>query len=436
LRPGRRGGLLALVALGAWACVHPTPTRFPEGEDYVFPSWRVGEVRPDEARRIEKAWRAVLAGEAAAAAEGFRKLLAARPGLVPAETGLAYAQLRGGRRPEAASTFAAVLARRPDYLPALVGAASAAIRQADPEGALQLYRRAQAVAPEDAVVRKRLAEMKLRLTERGVAEGRAALAAGDEEKAIAEYRRVLEYAPELAGLRLDLAALLVSHGDPSGAADVLEADPGQDRQVMARLGEILIGLGEYERALGAYRVILARDPKDAEALRRSREAREALEFEHMPEEYRRIPTAPRLSRADLAALISVKVTALSRLAARDPKVAIDISGSWAREHIVSALALDIMDVYPNHTFQPGAIVRRGDLARAAARILDLFRWARASGPTPTDMTPSNLFYDAAVRVAAAGLMELTASGAFEPWRPVSGRDAQEVVEGLVRLVGP
>jgi tetratricopeptide (TPR) repeat protein len=393
-------------------------------------------VRPDEARQIERSWRAVLGGEAAAGAEGFRKLLTARPGLAPAETGLAYAQLRGGRWQEAASTFAAVLARRPDYLPALVGAASAAIRQADPEGALLLYRRAQAVAPEHTIVRKRVAEVKLRLTERGVADGRAALASGDEDEAIAQYRHVLEHAPELAGLRLELANLLVGHGDPGEAADVLEADPGEDRQVMARLGEILIGLGEYERALGAYRVILARDPKDAEALRRSREAREALEFQRMPEEYRRIPTAPRLYRADLAALISVKVTALSRLTARDPKVAIDISGSWAREHIVSALSLDIMDVYPNHTFQPGAVVRRGDLARAAARILDLFRWPRTSGPTPTDMTPSNLFYDAAVRVVAAGLMELNPSAAFEPWRPVSGRDAQEVIEGLVRLVGP
>jgi thioredoxin-like negative regulator of GroEL len=408
----------------------------PEGEDYVFPSWSVGEVRPGEARQIEKGWRALRAGEAAEAARDFRTLLAARPGLLPAETGLAYAQLRAGRASEAASAFAAILARRPDYLPALVGAASTAVHERDPAAALGLYRRAQAVAPDDAVVRKRLAEVKLRLTERGVAEGRAALAAGDEEKAVSEYRRVLEYAPELAGLRLDLANLLVSRDDARGAADVLEADPGQDRQVMVRLGEIASGLGEYERALGAYRVILARDPEDAEALRRSREVREALEFEHMPEEYRRIPSASRLSRADLAALISVKVTALSRLGPREPKVAIDISGSWAREHIVSALAFDIMDVYPNHTFQPGATVRRGDLARAAARILDLFRWPRAAEPKPTDMSPANLFYEPAVRTVAAGLMELTPSGAFEPWRPVSGPDALRVVEGLVRLVGP
>jgi hypothetical protein len=33
-------------------------------------------------------------------------------------------------------------------------------------------------------------------------------------------------------------------------------------------------------------------------------------------------------------------------------------------------------------------------------------------------------------------MDLTAAGGFEPWRPVSGREALDVIEALARLVGP
>jgi hypothetical protein len=33
-------------------------------------------------------------------------------------------------------------------------------------------------------------------------------------------------------------------------------------------------------------------------------------------------------------------------------------------------------------------------------------------------------------------MDLTPSGAFEAWRPVSGEEAVQVVENLVRAVGP
>jgi tetratricopeptide (TPR) repeat protein len=269
-----------------------------------------------------------------------------------------------------------------------------------------------------------------------VAEAHGALQAGDAERAIEMYRLALDAAPEVGGLRVELANLLVSRGQAVEAAAVLEGDAEGDRQVLIRLGEVLIGLGEYPRALEAYRRLLARDPRDAEALRRSREVREALELLQMPEEYRLIGTAPRITRADLAALVAVKVTALSRITNREPKVAVDISGSWAREHIVTVLSLDILDLYPNHTFQPGATVRRGDLGRALARVLDLLAYPRSPSPTPTDMPRTNLFYDDAIRVVGAGLLDLSPSGAFEPWRPPSGREVLDVLEALVRLVGP
>jgi tetratricopeptide (TPR) repeat protein len=317
---------------------------------------------PDEARHVQKAWNDVLQGDSASASREFSKVLARRPGLAPAATGLAYARLRAGRFAEAGQGFAAVIEKRADYLPALVGAGSAAFRRGDVEEALSFYRRAQVVAPEDAAVRRRLGRIKLQVTERRVAAAQAALQSGDTPKAIDEYRRALDTAPEVAGLRLELAGLLVESGDPRGASALLEADAREDRQVMLRLGEVLIGLQEYPRALDVYRRLLARDPQDADAIRRSREAREASELLRMPEEYQRIAASPRISRADLAALLAVKVTALTRVKEREAKVAIDISGSWAREHIATVLALDILDLYPNHTFQPGATVRRGDLA--------------------------------------------------------------------------
>ena len=127
---------------------------------------------------------------------------------------------------------------------------------------------------------------------------------------------------------------------------------------------------------------------------------------------------------------------LSRLKPGPGKVAIDISGSWARDAVIRALALDVLDVYPNHTFQPGAMLRRGDLAAAVASVLDLARVPAGTLGNPTDMSPNNLVRYPAARVVGAGLMDLTDTGAFEAWRPVSGQEAVDVVEGLIRLVGP
>jgi tetratricopeptide (TPR) repeat protein len=402
----------------------------PAGDDYVFPGARPGELRPAEAAAIEKGWRQVLTGDAARAERAFRRLLAARPGLVPAETALAYARLRAGRFVEAGVGFEAALARRPEYLSALMGAASVAVRQGDLERALELYGRAGLADPTETRARKRLADVKLRLTERRVAQARIALEAGDTAGAVEAYRRTLEAAPEVAGLRLALADLLVASGDPRQAAEVLAADPLGDRQTRLRLAEVQSGLGEYRQALESLNLVLAREPRDPEARMRAREVREALTLSELPEEYRRIPTASRLSRAELAALLSINVGALARLPAGEPRVAIDISGSWARTHIARVLALDVMELFPNHTFQPASGVRRSELARAASRVLDLVGARARAGSAPSDMAPANAAYDAVVRVLGAGLMELSPQGAFEPGRLVTGREALDVIEGL------
>jgi len=402
----------------------------------MFPSWPAGELRPDQERRIHKAWQAMLAGDTREAERELQKALQRDPGLVPAATALAYSRLVAGRIAEASRGFEDVLRHRPEYVPAVAGAAAAAQRAGDTEGALRLYRRAQSLAPEEPLLRQRLSEMRLQVTEKRVADARSAMQAGNFDQAVAEYRRALDAAPEVAGLRLELASLLADRGDRAAAATVLEEDPTQDRQVLLHLGHLLVEQKEYDRALEAYRCLLARDPRDEDALRRSQEVRQALELLQMPEEYRAIATAPRISRADLAALLAVKVTALSRVRAGTPRVAIDISGSWAREHIIKTLGLDLIDVYPNHTFQPGATVRRGELARAVARVLDVLKWPPAPTPALADMSTGNLFYAAAARVVAAGLMDLSPGGAFEAWRPVSGQEAVDVIEGLIRLVGP
>src|SRR6185436_17740403 len=223
-----------------------------------------------------------------------------------------YALLRQERGPEAARAFASVLSRSADYVPARVGAAAAALRAGNGEAALQHLRRAAALDSANDTVRRRLSDVRLQVTERRVAAAREAMAAGNADAAIAEYRSALDAAPEVTEARLALADLLVQRGQAQEAATVLEADPQEERQVLVRLGEILAGLREYGRALEAYRRVLALDPRDEEGLRRSREVREALELLQMPEEYRRIPSSPTITRADLAALIMSKVTMLSR----------------------------------------------------------------------------------------------------------------------------
>jgi tetratricopeptide (TPR) repeat protein len=432
----RRLSCAFLAVILAAACAKRVVPVLPEGEDYVPPVAAPGEVSAAEAKALSEAWTEVRTGDTQAAVRRYEKLLRRRPGMVPAEAGLAYAHLRAGRLEAAAGAFAAVLERQPEYLPALVGAGSVAFRQGDLPGALGFYRRAQAAAPSDPLVRKRLAALKMQAAERSLGLARAAAERGDTAEAERQYTAALDAAPEVAPIRLALAELMAARGDRGGAVALLEADPSGDRQAALRRGAILLEDEDYARAADVFRGLLARDPRDEAARAGEKAATEALELASMPVEYRAIADAARVTRADLAALVAVRVHALRRLPPGEPTVALDIGGSWARDHVARVLALGVMDVYPNHTFQPGATVRRADLARVAGRTLDLLGWPRGATPAPSDMSPSHLDFGAVERAVGAGLMELTPAGAFEPWRPVSGGEAIAVVDALARLVGP
>lgn len=431
LRRGVAAGLL-LLAVG---CARRVPLPVPETDEYAFPAPAVGELTPAQAKTLREAWDDVLVGDVSSAEGHLVKLRRQAAGRPSVETATGFARLRANQVEPAEAAFARALERSPAYVPALVGAGSAALRRGDGDAAFDLYRRAQVASPGDAAVRRRLQALKLQVTDRHVAQAQSRARAGDPAGAAAEYRAALAAAPEVAGVRLALANLLVESQDPAGARAVLEADPTSDRQVRLMLGGLLLEQGEHASAAEVYDELLARDPADQAARAGQVAARDAYEASVMPEEYRRIPGAARITRAELAALVMVRVKALRRVSPGEPRVAVDIGGSWAREQIAGALALEVLDVYSNHTFQPAAQVRRVDLARAMARVLDRLDWPQTAAPAPSDMTRSHLDYAAVQRVLGAGLMGLTGESAFEPWRVVSGREAMDAVDALARLVG-
>jgi hypothetical protein len=219
---------------------------------------------------------------------------------------------------------------------------------------------------------------------------------------------------------------------------LLEEAPGTSREVLAALAELRVERGELEEALGAYRSLLALDPEDSGVRERAEDVRRDLELLRMPEEYRRIPESERVSRGDLAALIAIKVTALDRLPEPDTPVVVDVGErwEWAGPSILEVVALDVLSLYPNHTFQPQATVRRDELAHAVGRVLDLLEWPEQPVPRLKDVGPSHLYYRGVTRAVAAGLLDVTPAGAFEGWRPVTGPEAVAVIEALASLVGP
>ena len=103
----------------------------------------------------------------------------------------------------------------------------------------------------------------------------------------------------------------------------------------------------------------------------------------------------------------------------------------------------VMEVYPNHTFQPAAIVRRADLAQASSRALALMaagnpRLAatiRSPAGRFPDVPETHLSYQAVATAVASGVMAVTADGTFQLGRPVTGAEALAAIGRLDEIGG-
>ena len=426
---------VALVAMAVFlgACApSPTAPRI-DDTDYVFPEIRRGELTAREEKDLKRAWDDVLVGRPDRAEQTIDRVLHGRRDLRPAFVILGFSALRAGRPADAQRIFGSVLAIEPNDAAALLGQASIHRKAGDLEQALPLYLRAQRLRPRDESLGRRVSEIRLSVAESAIARAGSLSAEGRKGDAVAMLQKALDVAPELAPVRLELADLLVETGRRAGAIAILNGAPTADRSISLKIATLRFEDGDLEGAEVALRRGVANVADDAEAaslLSRIRDRRSLLA---LPEPLRAIGDSSRITRADLAALVVIRIESLKSRPATGVRVASDLSRTWARPQILRALELGLMDVYPNHTFQPAGIVRRGELAQVAARVLDLGGWGRSTATPPKDMSPSHLQYGAAVRVIGAGVMQSTPSGVFEPWRIVTGAEAKAVVDALARL---
>ncbi|MBK5257758.1 MAG: tetratricopeptide repeat protein [Vicinamibacteria bacterium] len=435
LRPRQALATLGLMAaLFLPACAPRVEMPRVDDSDYIFPEISRGELSSREEKELHRAWNDILTGQVARAEQAVNKIMAVRPGFRAGQTIRAFAALRGHRMKEAEVMFDSVLRAEPNDAAALVGLASVRRKAGQLDEALPLYLRAARLRPRDGALARRANEVKLDVAEAAIARAGAFSAEGRKSEAIVMLRKVLDVAPELSPVRLELADLLVDSGQRTEALSVLGGAQDADRNIAIRIASMRLEDGDLDGAETALRRGLEDVAEDSEGAALLARIKERRAFLALPEPLRGIGDASRVTRAELAALVVVRVEALkSRTPASVAGVASDLSRTWARPQVLRAIELGLMDVYPNHTFQPSGAVRRGELAVVAARVLDLVGWGRSSGTPPADMSPSHLQYASVLRVLGAGVMQNRPSGVFEPWKIISGAEAKAVVDSLARL---
>ncbi len=434
-----------IVAIALAACakktIVPGAAVAPRYPDFMFPAVPPGVGSPDPVGLLDQGWRSLQAGDFTGAAQAFDKAVRLAPSFYPAATGLAYVRLAERSHDAAIKAFDGVLRADAGYVPALVGRGDALLAASRPQEALASFRDALARDPSLTAVRQRVEVLDLRLQQAALGAARRAADAGRYDEARKAYQQAIASSPSSAFLYRDLASVEHLGGDDASAVQhakqATELDPA-DAKAWVLLGELLEAGKNFDGAAAAFARAAELEPGPAAAARVDRVRRE-LAISKLPPEFQHIADAPQATRADVAALVGLRLgRLLERAGPREGVVITDLRGHWAASWIQAVARAGVMEPYPNHEFQPDAPIRRADLAAVASRVLQLIatpdsKRARAwqqGRPAIADIPAENVNYAAIAMVVTAGVMPLAEGGAFLPARPVGGAELLEVLGRL------
>lgn len=394
--------------------------------------------------RHQASWATLQAGDTRAADRGFSAVLKQSPEFYPAAAGLGYAALARKDTQAALAHFEKALDANPTYAPALAGRGEALLVAGRVDTALDAFQAALAADPSLTTLRSRVDVLKFRNVQQHIEAARKAADGGKSEDARREYLAAIAASPQSAFLYRELAAVERKAGDTASALVHAEQAIGLDAadvRALTLIAEIHEAAGNWAKAADAYAAVNAVEPADAVSAKIDA-MREKAAFESLPEEYRTIPSAETVTRAQLAALLGVRLETLLR-GSRSANVAVltDVRGNWAAPWILAVTRARVMEPFPNHTFQPAGTVRRVDLAQAVSRVLSLIavekprlaaRW-RDMRPRFSDVSPGHLQYPAAARAVSSGVMSPAEGDAFQLSRPVTGAEAVDTIGKLAAL---
>jgi tetratricopeptide (TPR) repeat protein len=442
--------LLLAIALFATACAPktiPAPVvttpRFP---DFIRPAVPQAMAGGAAAINEDRGWRFLQSGDLKTAEHEFAAALRNDPRFYPAETSLGYLELARKDYKAALTHFDRVAQQQAADVAALVGRGQALIALDRETDALAAFEAALAADAGLTDIRRRVDVLKFRVSEQEIAHARQAARAGRLDEAARAYGHAVASSPDSPFLYRELAAVERQQDRLDEAIEHLRKaaalDPS-DARSLALIGEILEGRDDLDGAMKAYGEAAAIEP-DAALERRMEAIRERVALAGLPAEYRAIDQAPQVTRADLAALIGIRLGALLQDSANnDAALITDARANWAQTWIMAVARAGIMEPYANHAFQPRTLVRRADLAQATARLL-----ARVSARRPgaarewesarlrfADLAPGHLAYPAASVAVAAGAMKVGPDNAFQPSRPVTGQEAIDAVARVESLAG-
>ena len=417
--PMIRDEMLARRFVLDYAHVPPPPTEIPSG--------------------VADAWTALRRGDARAADQALAALTSGDRLTAGAHTASGFLALGRGDAAESRTHFQQALAVVPEYSLALYGLGFLSEAVGNRAAGLDWYSRAVQAAPGLSEAAVRLQVLELEQAQAFMVDGELAEGAGDSGAAGVAYEAALELGPDVLRPYLRIAEIRRLDGDLDAAVRVLRSARdriGELRLILEPLAGALLASGAYAEAYDAYQALEEVVPDDPEVWEMVAAARELYFATSLPEEYRRLEDKPQIVREDMAALIAIRLPNLGErvVEARTGVIITDIDDSWAEVYIRELVEWGVMQVFQNHGFSPGLVVKRQMFAEIAYRVLELLDAVEGTPHARLgDVASEHYLYDEIGVVVGHGILELGPRNRFGILDPLSGAEAVAAIQKLVRI---
>ncbi len=430
-----------LLFIFFWSCVtyQPAPPSL-----YIenLPASIAAEFSLEERILAEEAWEALNRGEGKKAEKQISKLGAQHPIY---NVGLAYAYFLQNRLQKAEELFKAALKDLPNMILIHSGLAQIYRNKGRDDRAFAEYREILKREPEHPWAKQQYEILKNKKYDESLLEAKAAIAAGDADGSKEAYLKALYYAPQSTEVHLVLADIYKKENKLQNALVHLKAASSNEPEnagILRDYAETLYLAAQYTKSLEIYEKLNNLEPGNREIEGRIEGIKNKLGIYELPTRYNSIASSEAVSKEEIAALLAVRFKGILDEVPGTPPIIIDIATSWASQFILQVTSLGILDIYPNHTFQPKKIVTRAEMAEILLRLIDYlkkkgYKFIQQIPPEKiqiSDVASHNYYHKAITEILSYNIMDLSLEREFNPDLPVSGQESTRLLDIILGLI--
>jgi tetratricopeptide (TPR) repeat protein len=436
----KKASIIFFLLTGLWSCAtHQTPP--PSLYIGSLPPSIVAELTLEERILAEEVWTDLKQGRGSRAEKTISRLGMDSPIY---NVSLGYVNFLMNKLQSAEKFFKKALEERPELALAHAGLAQIYQKSGRDDQAFAALREVLKTEPDNPWAKQQYEAVKNRKMEEAQEEARTSLTEGDTKRAKAALLKALYYSPQHTESHLTLADIYIKENKLQNALVHLKAastrEPG-NKEILKKYAETLSQAGQHTKSLAIYEQMLKLDPENKEIKDQIQNLRNRLGIFELPSKYDSISSSNAITREEMAALLAVKFKGIVDEMAASPPIIIDISASWASKFILQITSLQIMGIYPNHTFQPKKTVTRAEMANILSQFTTYlekkgYKFILQIPPDRieiSDVSPQNYYYQPILKMLSYNIMELSLDRTFEPDSTVSGEQAIKLLDIILAL---